>query len=189
MTFWFFGKKNNEEIGKLKSNLKYSFSNIKKDMDSVNKMVDNFKEKHDQHDKGHDHHEARLVKLEQDLAEIKEILEKTIFESPRRSERSIVHERSIAFKRSNQSFMNVQNLKNVLTPAQKRVIQLLMIAETPLEYEDIAKELKLNIITVRRHINDVKRLGFEIVERINTENNRKVFYIEKEFKKMIKAKK
>src|SRR3989344_946585 len=115
MAFWFLGKKNNEEIRKLKSDLKYSFSNIKKDMDSVNK---------------------------------------------------IVH-----------------------TPAQKRVIQLLMIAETPLEYEDIAKELKLNIITVRRHINDVKRLGFEIVERINTESNRKVFYIEKEVKKMIRAKK
>ena len=49
MAFWFFGKKNNEEIGKLKSNLKYSFSNIKKDMDSVNKMFDNYKEKHDRH--------------------------------------------------------------------------------------------------------------------------------------------
>ena len=189
MAFWFFGKKKNEEIGKLKSNLKYSFSNIKKDMDSVNKMVDNFKEKHDRHDKRHYHHETRLEKIEQDLAEIREILEKTIFESPRGFERSSIHERSIAFKHSNQSFMNVQNLKNVLTPAQKRVIRLLMIAETPVEYEDIAKELKLNIITIRRHINDVKRLGFEIVERINTENNRKVFYIEKEVKKMIKAKK
>ncbi|MEK6835705.1 MAG: HTH domain-containing protein [Nanoarchaeota archaeon] len=182
MAFWFFGRKKDGKVEKLKSNLNNSFSNIKKDMNLIDKVLNQFKDKHEKHDQ-------RLDKIEQTLMEMKEILEKNVDEEPTGEERSIVHERSIAFKRSNQSFMNVQKLKNVLTPAQKRVIQLLMIAETPLEYGDIAKELKLSIITVRRHVNDVKKMGFNISERVDTEARRKVFYLDKMVKRMVRSKK
>ncbi|MEK6907110.1 MAG: HTH domain-containing protein, partial [Nanoarchaeota archaeon] len=101
------------------------------------------------------------------------------------------HERSRAFKRSNQSFMNVQSLKKLkeyLTPAQKRIIQILNVAEIPLEYEDIARELKLSVITVRRHVNDIKKMGFQVKEKINIDNGRKVFYIERAIKRAIQSK-
>ena len=188
MGFWIFGKKDNE-IKKLKDNLKDSFSNIKEDIKNVHGILDHFKEKHNHNDKKHDMHSGRFEKLEEDIYRIYEILENL---DRRKVEHSIVHERSRTFNRSNQSFMNVQtikNLKEILTPAQKRVIQLLMIAETPMEYDDLAKELGLNIVTIRRHINDIKKMGFKVREKMNVEHKRKVFYLEKEMKQAIKRKK
>ena len=88
--------------------------------------------------------------------------------------------------------MNVQSLKNlkeILTPAQKRVIQLLNSTEIPLEYEDIAKSLGISIVTVRRHINDMKKMGFQVKEKMNINTKRKVFYIERGIKKAIQGKK
>ena len=86
--------------------------------------------------------------------------------------------------------MNVQsldNLKERLTPAQKRIIQVLDMAEMPIEYEDIARELGISIVTVRRHVNDIKKMGFQIKEKINVDAKRKVFYLEKDIKRAIKA--
>jgi DNA-binding CsgD family transcriptional regulator len=183
MAFWFFGKKRDGEINKLKENLKGSFLNIKGDIRSIHTILSLFKEKHESHDQ-------KFERLERDLAEIRQLLEKRpkIATESKSMERSIVHERSRAFKRSNQSFMNVQSLKNlkeVLTPAQKRVIQLLNSTEVPLEYEEIARELKLSIVTVRRHINDIKKMGFRITEKMNIDTKRKIFYIEGAMKRAI----
>src|SRR3989344_8493893 len=188
MGFWIFGNKNNDEIKKLKENLKNSFLNIKKDIDGVNKFLDHFKEKHNQHDQKHELHSQRLDNLEDEVSKLYQILREY---DQGREERSSVHERSRAFKRSNQAFMNVQSLQNLkenLTPAQKRVIQMLNLTEIPLEYEDIAKDLKLSIVTVRRHLGDIKRMGFDVKEKMNVDTKRKVFYIEKEIKKAIRSK-
>jgi len=187
MGFWFFGKKKEDEVNKLKEILRGSFSNIKKDIGLINDLLDNFRKKHDRHDE-------KFERLERDLVEIRQLLTKRSKMSSDYDNggRSIVHERSRAFKLNVQSFMNVQSLKklkNYLTPAQKRVIQLLNISEIPLEYEDIAKELKLSVVTVRRHINDIKRMGFQIKEKTNIDTNRKVFYIERAVKRMISNRK
>lgn len=189
MGFWFFNKKKDNEIDNIKGNLKNSFSNIKNDIQSVHNVLKHFKQKHDEHDEKHSLHSEKFEKLEDEIARIYEILENF---DRRKPERSIVHERVQSFKRSNQSFMNVQsleNLKEMLTPAQKRVIQMLDLTEVPLQYEDIAKELGLNVVTVRRHINDIKRVGFQVKEKINVNTKRKVFYIEKELKKAIRRRK
>ncbi|MEK6862602.1 MAG: HTH domain-containing protein [Nanoarchaeota archaeon] len=187
MGFWFFGRKKDAEINNLKNNLRGSFSNIKGDISLINEVLNHFRERHSNYDKKFEH-------LERDIAEIRHLLEKKDKIATRRSsfERSIVHERSRAFKRSNQSFMNVQSLKKLkeyLTPAQKRVIQMLNLAEIPLEYEDLAKELKLSVITVRRHINDIKKMGFQIKEKMNIDTGRKVFFIENVVKRAIRGKK
>jgi len=58
-------------------------------------------------------------------------------------------------------------------------------SEIPLEYAQIAKKLGLNIVTIRRHINDIKRTGFEIKEKINAQKKRKVFYIDGKMKKLV----
>lgn len=190
MGFWIFGKKDDAgEIKKLRDNLNNSFSNIKKDFESVHGVLSGFKDKHEQHDKKHEIHSARFDRIENDITKIYEILEQF---DQKNLERSIVHERSSTFNRSNQSFMNVQSLENLkenLTPAQKRVIQLLDSTEIPLEYEDIAKELGVSIITIRRHMNDMKKMGFRVKERFNIDTKRKVFYLEKEIKRAIRRKK
>ncbi len=186
MGFWFFSRKKDDEINKLKNNLNGSFSNIKKDISLINGVLSFFKEKHQDYDR-------KFERLERDFAYMGGILEEirkksTVKNIPLRSS---VHERSRAFKRSNQAFMNVQSLQNLkenLTPAQKRVIQMLNLAEIPLEYEDIAKDLKLSIVTIRRHISDIKRMGFDVKEKMNIDTKRKVFYIEKEIKKAIRSK-
>ena len=84
--------------------------------------------------------------------------------------------------------MNVQNLKEKLTPSQKRVLNLLNKSSVPIDYETIANELKLNIVTVRRHVNDIKKV-FEIKEMMDIDRGRKVFCIEKEVKLTLKQKK
>ena len=66
---------------------------------------------------------------------------------------------------------------------------MLNLAEIPLEYEDIARELKLSVITVRRHINDIKKMGFQIKEKMNVDAGRKVFFIENVMKRAIRGKK
>jgi len=190
--FWFFKNKKEDydsKINSLDNLVKTSFSNVKDDMTKVSNWIKFFKTNEIKQDDQIKELNNKLERLISEVSSLKVLYEKAPEpeRSIERSSRSIVHERVQSFKRSNQSFMNVQsldNLKERLTPAQKRIIQVL-----PLEYENIAKELKLNIITVRRHINDIKRIGFDIKEKVSVDNGRKVFYLEKEMKKSILSKK
>ena len=179
MVLWFFGNKKEDRVKKIEDNLKGSFSNIKKDFGTIHEFISHFKKKHDDHDE-------RFERIEREL----EMMRNLIVQTPSSDdERSIVQSRSIAFNRSNDPFMNVQSLKNMITPAQKKVIHALSLAEIPLEYEDLAKELGLSIVTIRRHLNDLKRMGFDVKEKINIENGRKVFFIERAVKKAIMRRK
>ena len=91
MGFWFFSRKKDDEISKLKDNLRSSFSNINRDVGLINEILNHFREKHSNYDKKFEH-------LERDIAEIRHLLEKKDKIATGRSsfERSIVHERSIA---------------------------------------------------------------------------------------------
>ena len=194
MVFWFFQKKRDDtEIKNVHNIMENSFSNIKKDMKSISSWIDHFKTKHEKHDDSFD-------KIVKEIEAIKEMFEQHIQEhhSERSIGRSIAIERVQSFNHSNQSFMNVQDSyqlnkdiddkENRLTPSQKRVLNLLNKSSIPIDYETIANELKLNIVTVRRHINDTKKV-FEIKEMMNVDNGRKVFYIGKEAKMSLKRKK
>jgi len=194
MVFWFFQrKKDNHEIKKIHNVMENSFSNIKKDMKNISSWIDHFKNKHQKHDNSFD-------KIVKDVEYLKKMFEQHVQEHnfERSIGRSIAIERVQSFNRSNQSFMNVQlqdqvvenaeNKKDNLTPSQKRVLNLLNKANIPLDYETIANELKLNIITIRRHINDIKKV-FEIKEMMNVDSGRKVFCISKEAKIRLKSKK
>src|SRR3989338_506781 len=129
MGFWIFCRKKDDDVDKIRDNLKHSFSNIKNDIQSIHNVLKHFKQKHEEHDEKHIAHSEKFEKLEDEISRIHEILGEL---SRRGLERSIVHEHVQSFKRSNQSFMNVQsldNLKERLTPAQKRIIQVLDMAE------------------------------------------------------------
>lgn len=180
MGFWFFKKKGDHEIKKVHGIMEKSFSNIKKDMGNISSWVIHFKGKHKEHNDSFD-------KLVKDIEYIKSVFHNHL-EEHHSSERSIVHEHVQSFNRSDQSFMNVQSLKNKITPSQKNVLNLLNKANMPLDYETIANELKLSIVTVRRHINDVKRV-FEIKEMKDVDRGRKVFYIDKKAKMKLKSNK
>ncbi|MCD4666485.1 HTH domain-containing protein [archaeon] len=182
MVFWFFKKKEDDKIDKIHKNMQNSFSNMKKDMGNVKSWIDHFHSKHEDH-------EENYQKLLKEMQDIKKIFENHVGEHHSKDERSIVHERVQSFNRSNQSFMNIQSLKDKITPAQKRILLLLNRTNIPLEYNDIAEELGLSIVTVRRHINDVKRSGFEIKEKVSVDTRRKVFYIENKLKFKLKSRK
>ena len=157
-----------------------SFSNIKKDMGNLSSWVVHFKGKHDEHKDSFD----SLIK---DINYIKKAFENHL-EEHHSDEPFAVHEHVQSFKRPVQSFMNVQVLKNKMTPSQKNLLNLLNKANMPLDYDTIANELKLSTVTVRRHMNDVKRL-FEIKEMRDVDKGKKVFYIDKEAKMRLKHKK
>ena len=183
MVFWFFKRRDDSEIKKVHSIMEKSFSNIKKDVGNLSLWVNHFKDKHEKHDTSFD-------KIIKEIEEVKKIFEQHMEEHhfERSIDHSIAIERVQSFKRSSQSFMNVQDLKDKLTPSQKRVLNLLNKSSVPIDYETIANELKLNIVTVRRHVNDIKKV-FEIKEMMDIDRGRKVFCIEKEVKLTLKQKK
>lgn len=176
MSFWFFKKSESvhKKVSVLEKNLSDSFSNLKKDMGKVSFWIDHFKQKHN-------HHDQRLNTIEQKLEKILAILKENEVEV----EEAIEHVQS--FKRSDASFMNIQSAKdlNHLTPAQKQVLILLAYSGGPLDYEGISNKLKLNLITVRRHMADLKRSGIPIIEKVSVKNRRKVFLLKKEVRDII----
>jgi len=189
MNLFGFGKKKKyeKEIRGLKKSLEESFSNVKRDMDSVGKWIEIFRKKDKDYAK-------RFEEIERKLTVLSGLIENGLMEykisRPKKNlnSRSIVHERVQSIERSNQSFMNVQSLKKVskrLTPMQKKVVALLSLAKRPLEYNTLAKELKISVVTVRRHINDIKRAGLKIKEKVSVNNKRKVFFIDERMKQKI----
>jgi predicted ArsR family transcriptional regulator len=80
--------------------------------------------------------------------------------------------------------MNVQSLKN-LTPAQKQILALMSYTNGPLCYDDMSKKLGLNIVTVRRHLNDIKRSGIKVEEKVSVRGRKKVFLLDKKTKNIL----
>src|SRR3989344_9246011 len=139
----------------------------------------------------HEKNDNSFNKIIEEMKKLRELFENHVEEHHSNRERSSAIERVQSFERSNQSFMNVQStksLKNKLTPSQKKVLRLFDSANIPLDYETIANEHKLSIVTVRRHVNDIKKV-FDINEMRDIDRGRKVFYIDKKAKMRLKSKK
>lgn len=180
MVFWFL-KKRDDNLKEMHNKLHNSFTNLKGDIEGIVGWINHFKNKHDHHDKNY---EEVLKQIETQ----RQFMQNHVEEYHSEDERSIVHERVQSFNRSDQSFMNVQSgdkISERLTPSQKKVISLLLMAKIPLDYNTMAKELKVSVVTVKRHINDIKKIGFKIKEKMNVDSKRKVFYIENKLKKAL----
>lgn len=173
---WLFSSKkrdNNNVITSMQEGIKESFDLVKGDFKKVSGWINTFNKRTIEHDE-------RIYILEGKVNKLMNLI----------IDGDQVIERVQSFNRSSQSFMNDQSNKDSgfserLTPIQKKVVAFMIGLDIPLEYSQIAKKLGLNIVTVRRHINDIKRTGFEIKEKVNTKNKRKVFYIDEKIKKMI----
>ncbi|MBU1245775.1 MAG: HTH domain-containing protein [Nanoarchaeota archaeon] len=181
MGFLWFKKKegdSEEKINQLHSSLKSSFSNIKRDFEHSMGHIDHLHSKKEEHHGRLTKIEERLILLEQMLLDLKGKKSKV--------GRSTI-ERVQSFNHS-ESFMNVQTIKN-LTPSQKQVVFLLLQSKNPLNYQVIADKVGSSIVTVRRHINDIKRAGVEVKEKISVKNRSKVFYLNDELKEELGQKK
>lgn len=185
MVWWLF-KRKEDRFDNIHKNLEHSFTNLKGEMNSVGKWINHFKEKHEKHDYKFDELFRKMNSIEEQIGVLNEKLKVQIRED---NDRSIAIERIQSFNRSDQSFMNVQSVNSVdnLTPAQKQVLALLVFAGGPLDYEDIATKLGLNIVTIRRHINDLKRAGIDIKEKVSVKNRRKLIYVDQEVKERVQS--
>src|SRR3989344_332200 len=185
MVWWLF-KRKEDRFDNIHKNLEHSFTNLKGEMNSVGKWINHFKEKHEKHDHRFDELFRKMSSVEEQIGILNGRLEVQIKED---NDRSIAIERIQSFNRSDQSFMNVQSVNSVdnLTPAQKQVLALLVLAGGPLDYEDIATKLGLNIVTIRRHINDLKRAGIDIKEKVSVKNRRKLIYVDQEVKERVQS--
>ena len=181
MVFRFFRKKKEADIEQLQKVMHNSFKTVKDDMKNVSSWIYHFNDRHSKHDQSFE----QLIKEVQNL---KKTYEQHIEYHHSENQRSSVHEHVQSFERSNSSFMNVQSLKNKLTPSQKIVLELFNRANIPLDYGTIANELKLNVVTARRHVNDIRKL-IEIKEMRDVDRGRKVFYLDKKAKMAIKIRK
>ena len=185
MVWWLF-KRKEDRFDNIHKNLEHSFTNLKGEMNSVGKWINHFKEKHEKHDHRFDELFRKMSSVEEQIGILNGRLEVQIKED---NDRSIAIERIQSFNRSDQSFMNVQSVNSIdnLTPAQKQVLALLVFAGGPLDYEDIATKLGLNIVTIRRHINDLKRAGIDIKEKVSVKNRRKLIYVDQEVKERVQS--
>ena len=185
MVWWLF-KRKEDRFDNIHKNLEHSFTNLRGEMNSVGKWINHFKEKHEKHDHKFDELFRKMNLIEEQMCVLNGRLEVQIKED---NDRSIAIERIQSFNRSDQSFMNVQSVDSVdnLTPAQKQVLALLVFAGGPLDYEDIATKLGLNIVTIRRHINDLKRAGIDIKEKVSVKNRRKLIYVDQEVKERVQS--
>lgn len=184
MGFWIFGKKEEaKKIDRLHNHVSESFSRVKDDINKIGVWIRHLDEHKNKHYNRLEEFEKRLLILE-DIIHFREKKEPGI-------ERSSVQAFNRIQSRSVQSFMNVQSLETlseIITPKEKKVIMCLLEAEMPLEYVDIAKKLGISIITTRRHINDIKKSGFKIEEKMNVDTKRKIFFIKNEVKNAILGK-
>ncbi len=179
MGFWLFKKRDDhihKKLSELEHAMGHSFTNVKKDMHNASEWINHIKEKHHHHDNRINELEKKYVELAEKYEQLNIILAQDHEEEP---ERSIAIERVQSINRSDQAFMNVQSL----TPAQKQVVLLLLGAGGPMDYESLAMKLHLNTVTIKRHINDIKRAGFPLDERVSVQTRRKVFSISESTKK------
>jgi|SRR3989344_1255196 len=179
MVFNFFRKRGDvhSRIDKLHVHIGDSFSKIKDDMKKVSGWIGHFDSKTKYHDQKLNFIMKKLEMIEQLLQNSEENEEEVV-------ENKQAIERIQSFNRSNQSFMNVQSLKN-LTPAQRQILALMGYAGGPLGYDDMSKKLGLSVITVRRHLNDIKRSGINIEEKVSARGRKKVFLLDKNTKKLV----
>ena len=183
MVWWLFSKKedSNRKVKDLHKSLERSFYHLKNDMSNVNEWILHFKDKHSKHENDFSEVFRRVKVMEQMMERLNDQIKKSNKNlDDEELEHSTTIERVQSFERSDASFMNVQSDHSIasLTPAQKQVLALLLQTGGPSEYEYIAKQLKLNIVTIRRYINDMKRLGVPIKEKVSVKNRRKMIYVD-----------
>lgn len=181
MGFWFFQKKEDhlhKKIADLEKAMLHSFGNVKKDMQNTGQWIGHLKEKHGHHESKFEQFEKRLVDLEEKIGQLALLIRE---DEEIGDERSNAFEPVQTFKRSVQTFMNVQTL----TPAQKQVILLLLGAGGPMDYESLAQKLNINTITIKRHILDIKKSGFPLEEKVSVQTRRKVFTLSEDSKRML----
>ncbi len=164
-----------ERISEVHTILESSFSKVKEDIDQVGEWIRHFDNYKDEQHKKFINFEERLRSIEQYIINSNENKNQT-----GHSENEHVQ----SFNRSIQPIMNVQKIDD-LTPAQKQVVGILIYSGGPLSYEDISNKLKINVVTVRRHINDIKRAGFKIKEKVSVKNRRKMFMLDEDIKQTI----
>ncbi|HLD13057.1 MAG TPA: hypothetical protein VJB87_05730 [Candidatus Nanoarchaeia archaeon] len=186
-------------------NIQQSFTNLKDDMKEIGRWIHHFNQQNTTKEALVQHLESKIELLEHKLDERERALLRE-----RHQERSKI-EHVQPFNRSVQPFMNVQpdvqppvqaieqqfnHLKELdvrglgdgisrLTPAQKRVVGLLVYSGGPMDYEEIARRLDLNPITARRHVNDVKRMGVGIKKRISEGGRKNLYYLDEQVKMTI----
>ena len=177
MKFWIFGKKKSEHlVDDLHKRTSESFSRVKIEMEKVGAWISHL----DNHRKLH---HGKINEIEKRLFVIEELIKSAV-----QTEHSNIQSFNRVQSRSNQSFMNVQSLSDKITPKEKNVILCLLESDFPLEYSMLAKKLGISVITTRRHINDIKKSGFNIEERMDVNTKRKVFFIKNEIKRAILGK-
>ncbi len=175
-------------------NIQQSFSNLKEDMKEIGKWIHHFHQGSHEQRRVVQQLEYKIEQLESQLsAKERELL----------TEKRSNSEHVQPFNRSVQPFMNVQpsvqpsehvfnqqNLPNLnefgrLTPAQKRVIGLLVYSGGPMDYEEIARRLEINPITVRRHLNDAKHVGIAIKKKVSDNGRKNLYYLDERVKEAV----
>ncbi len=89
-------------------------------------------------------------------------------------------------KKNSEKKQKHKELKEKITPAEKRIIALLVNTDRPMEYKEIANQLGVSQVTVRRHISSIKKSNFPIKIAKN-DLNRNVVILTDKAKKIIKT--
>ena len=206
MLSWFFKREENSnqldtKFKLLDENIRGSFVHIKEDMKKIGDWIDFFNSKEKDQKEKLQRLEWKIETLEDQLSRKKEHhdVEKVVEKEVERSNSRSNFEHVQPFNRSVQPFMNVQtdvqpynftfprrnSDVDILTPAQKRVLGLLLYSGGPMDYSEIARRLEINEVTARRHMNDLKRAGVEVKRKVSDNGRKNLFFIDKQLKEQL----
>jgi ElaB/YqjD/DUF883 family membrane-anchored ribosome-binding protein len=191
MVFWFWKKKEEKEIEKLKNILKSSFFSVKNDLEKVGQWINYLNEKNKNFDEKIENLRMKVEKVEKEIEEIKEYLYyEGVFKQ--------------VFKQHKQVFKHQTGVEGVQTPVQtgvqtpekenflknltiteRVIVWVLLNSDLKLSCEDIGRVLGKNSNTIRGQINNIKSKIPGLIEEIIEKNGKKRYFIEEKTKYFI----
>lgn len=195
MVWWLFSKRSvHKKVDDLQLKIADSFKNLKNDMRGTVQWIEHLNSKTDTHHDKIKGLERRLNNIENAFYELKENLSVHGTVQPFMNVHTVEPNQAIKAENDlpdrSDLFMNVHTFMNVhavekLTPSERNIIALMVYSKEPLSYSEISQKLGINEVTIRRHMSDIKRMGFKMNEKVSVRSRKKLFFFEDRVKKAI----
>jgi biotin operon repressor len=165
----------------LRKEVQDSFGHVRQDFAKVGEWIRHIDGKHRKHEESFEDLQDRLLKLQGDLAELKELV--SFFPGP---------QNAAAFKQASTGDVNIAGVAPVqtvaqtavhpsflstLTTSERAIVWTILHSEMKLSYEDLAALLGKEKSTIRGQINSIRQKGVGLIEEIREATGKKRVYI------------
>lgn len=185
--WWFFKK--NEGYGKLKEEVKDSFTHVKEDFGKVGEWIKHLDGKHIEHTNDISEIKEQLLAIHEEINEIKNLIsffkpQELIPFSKQFQTGCDKQSASTVVQTPVQTAVQIDVLGN-LTVMERGIIWALVNSDMKLSYEDLAALLGKDKSTIRGQINAIKQKNSGLIEEFREITGKKRIYIPDEIRNKI----